>query len=86
MISNAEIRRTNSTESERLLSIVNPVRKSSLLMELCDTVAGANTVFTMHIKKTPFVAPPSFNYPVVKILRVSALGVELSTSCIIFLK
>jgi hypothetical protein len=26
-------------------------------MELCDTVAGANIVFTMHIKKTLFIAP-----------------------------
>jgi hypothetical protein len=88
MISNAEICRTNSKVSERLLCIGNSVRKSSLLMEFCDTVAGANIVFTMHIKKTLFIAPflKSFNYPVVKILRVSALGVELSSSCIIFLK
>jgi len=57
MISNAEMCRTNSKESERLLCIMNSVRKSSLLMELCDTVAGTNTVFTMHIKKTLFMAP-----------------------------
>jgi hypothetical protein len=38
---------------------MNYVRKSSLLMELCDTVAGANIVFTMHIKKTLFIAPLS---------------------------
>jgi hypothetical protein len=59
MIRKAEMCRTNSNESERLLCIMNSVRKSSLLMELCDTVAGANIVFTMHIKKTLFIAPLS---------------------------
>jgi len=57
MVSNAEICGTDSKESERLLCIMNSVRRSSLLMELCDTVAGANAVFKMHIKKTLFIAP-----------------------------